>query len=47
MKRVCAVVGLTLALGISSIGWAFAHGGGLNQKSCHNHTMTGDYHCHR
>ena len=26
---------------------AFAHGGGLNSKGCHNNRKTGDYHCHK
>lgn len=36
---------LLTALGIST--GALAHGGGLDDRGCHNESATGEYHCHR
>lgn len=47
MKHILAVASLTVAPAVSSVGWAFAHGGGLNKDGCHNNRKTGGYHCHR
>jgi hypothetical protein len=40
------LLGLMLAIGISAVPGALAHGGGLNAEGCHNNRRTGDYHCH-
>jgi hypothetical protein len=42
------VLGLSLlAALLTSSGFAFAHGGGLDGYGCHNNRKQGGYHCHR
>jgi hypothetical protein len=36
-----------LALSVTAVDLASAHGGGLNAEGCHTNRRTGDYHCHR
>ena len=43
MKTLATVAGLALL--IPSLAWA--HGGGLDARGCHNDTKKGDYHCHQ
>lgn len=33
--------------GLTGLGAAEAHPGGLNAEGCHNNRKTGEYHCHR
>lgn len=36
-----------LAFPYPSLSPVFAHGGGLDDRGCHNESATGEYHCHR
>ena len=44
--RWLSLVGLALAMSVSTT-QALAHGGGLDDRGCHNNSSTGEYHCHQ
>lgn len=41
-----ALLGVVAAASMSAI-QAFGHGGGLDDRGCHNDSATGEYHCHQ
>lgn len=37
---------LSLLVGLTFVGIAFAHSGGTNKDGCHHDRKNGGYHCH-